>query len=256
MLDVLYFSDRQVQTRLFQLVEQSPGLMVVTVMRHPPGSAPIERREPFRSLEARFGEVVHFVVLADEGSPDGMWRDPMGNLSDRVYPHDKNAAYEAARGYLLLCDGHPLGSVPKGPEGGRHDAWIVQDALAEQDGRIPYPDPAQRPKGDGSSVGGGNGAGQRGRSDARRNAAANTPIDTPVDTPAVNRVAAKQDPYALLGISEEMTRGEAKKAYRAKLALYHPDKVAHLADEFRELAEGRTRALMEAWAEIEGFLAD
>jgi len=249
-LDVLYFSDRQIQTRLFQLVDQTPGLMVVTVMRHPPGSAPVERREPFRTLEARFGEVVHFVVLADEGSPDGMWRDPMGNLCDRVYPHDKNAAYEAARGYLLLCDGQALGSVPKGPEAGRHDVWVLQDALAEQDGRIPYPDPAHQPRGEGHAAAGG--ATNRVRPGTGRN----TPIDTPVETPAINTVAAKQDPYALLGISVDMTRGEAKKAYRAKLALYHPDKVAHLADEFRELAESRTRALMEAWAEIEGFLVD
>jgi DnaJ-domain-containing protein 1 len=250
-IDVLYFSDRQVQSRLFQLVEQTPGLMVVTVMRHPPGSAPVERREPFRTLEARFGEVVHFVVLADEGSPDGMWRDPMGNLCDRVYPHDKNAAYEASRGYLLLCDGHALGSVPKGPDGGRTDMWALQDALAEQDGRIPYPDPAQKPRAEASGVGGG--AANRARPGMGRN----TPVDTPVETPAIiNTVAAKQNPYALLGISEDMTRGEAKKAYRAKLSLYHPDKVAHLADEFRELAESRTRALMEAWAEIEGFLVD
>lgn len=251
MIDVLYFSDRQVQSRLFQLVEQTPGLMVVTVMRHPPGSAPVERREPFRTLEARFGEVVHFVVLADEGSPDGMWRDPMGNLCDRVYPHDKNAAYEASRGYLLLCDGHALGSVPKGPDGGRTDMWALQDALAEQDGRIPYPDPAQKPRAEASGVGGGS------ANRARPGMGRNTPVDTPVETPAIiNTVAAKQNPYALLGISEDMTRGEAKKAYRAKLSLYHPDKVAHLADEFRELAESRTRALMEAWAEIEGFLVD
>src|SRR5690606_39283271 len=224
---------------------ESPAHTAVTLTRPAPGSAPAQRREPFRRLEARFGEVVHCVVLADAGSPVRMWRDPMGNLCDRVYPHDKNAAYEAARGYLLLCDGQALGSVPKGPEAGRHDVWVLQDALAEQDGRIPYPDPAHQPRGEGHAAAGG--ATNRVRPGTGRN----TPIDTPVETPAINTVAAKQDPYALLGISVDMTRGEAKKAYRAKLALYHPDKVAHLADEFRDLADSRKLDIMNDLAEID-----
>lgn len=250
MLHVLYFSDRQVQARLFQLVDQTPGLMVVTVMRHPPGSAPIERREPFRTLEARFGEIVSFVILADEGSPESMWRDPMGNLCDRVYPNDRSGAYEAAQGYLVLCDGEAVSVVPKGADAGRNDVWAIQDALAEQDGRIPYPDPAQAPRAEAGGPAAGRPSGSRPPIDARR--------DTPVDPPAARGPAtpAAQDPYTLLGITPEMTRSEAKKAYRAKLSLYHPDKVAHLAEEFRELAEARTRLLMEAWAEIEAFLED
>ena len=44
---------------------------------------------------------------------------------------------------------------------------------------------------------------------------------------------------------------EAKKAYRALLVQYHPDKVAHLANEFKALAETRTRAIVEAWEAVQ-----
>jgi len=62
--------------------------------------------------------------------------------------------------------------------------------------------------------------------------------------------------FTLLGITRDTPRGEARKVFRAKLTLYHPDKVSHLADEFRELAEARTRALMEAWEKVGDSLPD
>ena len=44
----------------------------------------------------------------------------------------------------------------------------------------------------------------------------------------------KPDPFAVLGVSPTCTEDELKKAYRAMVILYHPDKVAHLAVEFRD----------------------
>jgi preprotein translocase subunit Sec63 len=43
------------------------------------------------------------------------------------------------------------------------------------------------------------------------------------------------------------TEDELRKAYKALIVQYHPDKVAHLAAEFRELAERRTRQINEAY---------
>lgn len=250
MLDVLYFSDRSVQARLFQKVDQTQGLVVISVVRHPPGSAPVERREPFRSLEAKLGELVTFIAVADEGHPDGMWRDPVGNLADRLFPNDRAASYAAAQGYVLIEDGRGLGSVKKRGDAGRADAWHIQEALAELDGRIPFPDPALRPRGDEPATSSGGGRPSRAAVDDRRD----TPV-TPMSEVRIERPAAV-DPFALLGITRDTPRGEARKTFRAKLTLYHPDKVSHLADEFRELAEARTRALMEAWEKIGDTLPD
>jgi hypothetical protein len=59
------------------------------------------------------------------------------------------------------------------------------------------------------------------------------------------------DPWALLGIPRGSSYEEAKKAYRALILQYHPDKVAHLAPEFRTLAEARTRDINEAFRVLE-----
>ena len=63
------------------------------------------------------------------------------------------------------------------------------------------------------------------------------------------------DPYAVLGLKRGVPLDEAKKAYRALILQYHPDKVASLAPEFKELAEKRTRELNEAFATIEKELS-
>ena len=60
-----------------------------------------------------------------------------------------------------------------------------------------------------------------------------------------------KDPWAVLGIEPGTPKDEARKAFRALIAQYHPDKVAHLAPEFHALAERRTRELLEAWEALE-----
>jgi DnaJ-domain-containing protein 1 len=63
------------------------------------------------------------------------------------------------------------------------------------------------------------------------------------------------DPFAILGITRTATPEEAKSAWRALVSKYHPDKVAHLATEFQELAEKRTREINGAYEAVERMLA-
>lgn len=58
----------------------------------------------------------------------------------------------------------------------------------------------------------------------------------------------------MLGLTPNAPRGEARKAFRTLISQYHPDKVSHLAPEFRELAERKTRELTAAWEAIESRL--
>ncbi len=58
------------------------------------------------------------------------------------------------------------------------------------------------------------------------------------------------DPYTVLGISRTASQEEIKKAYRKLVLQYHPDKVAHLGDEFKALAEERFKQIQQAYQEI------
>jgi len=62
----------------------------------------------------------------------------------------------------------------------------------------------------------------------------------------------KRDPQELahaqaLGLSGRVTLTEIQGKYKQLLAQYHPDKVSHLGPELREVADKRTREIMEAW---------
>jgi len=61
---------------------------------------------------------------------------------------------------------------------------------------------------------------------------------------------ASKDPYAVLNIPKDASPEEIKKAYRELANKYHPDKVHHLGDEFRELAEQRFKEIEEAYREL------
>ena len=58
------------------------------------------------------------------------------------------------------------------------------------------------------------------------------------------------DPYVVLGIERKATEEEIKKAYRKLVNKYHPDKVAHLGDEFKALAEVRFKEIQQAYRKI------
>ncbi|RYZ36802.1 MAG: J domain-containing protein, partial [Myxococcaceae bacterium] len=142
---VLYFSDKQVREKLFAFVDAAPGLLLVAGVRHGPAmTRPPQAREPFAALEDLFGDVLAQVLVADEGTTEGMWRDPLGDLGDRLYPEDKKSAYAASTGYLLLKGGQPLTVVRK--QGGpAADLWFLQEALSRLSPGIPPPDPDKRP---------------------------------------------------------------------------------------------------------------
>jgi preprotein translocase subunit Sec63 len=58
------------------------------------------------------------------------------------------------------------------------------------------------------------------------------------------------DPYQVLGISPNSNKKEIKSAYLNRLSEYHPDKVAHLGKDLRDLADQRTRAILEAYNKL------
>ena len=60
----------------------------------------------------------------------------------------------------------------------------------------------------------------------------------------------KRDPYDLLGVSKAASQDEIRRAYRKLIVKYHPDKVDHLGDEFRVLAERRFKEIQEAYQEL------
>jgi uncharacterized membrane protein YkvA (DUF1232 family) len=60
----------------------------------------------------------------------------------------------------------------------------------------------------------------------------------------------KKDPYKILGVNRNASIDEIKKAYRKLAGKYHPDKVDHLGDEFRVLAEEKFKEIQEAYQEL------
>lgn len=52
----------------------------------------------------------------------------------------------------------------------------------------------------------------------------------------------------ILGLSKSSSFDEIKKAYRNLIAKYHPDKVNHLGDEFKILAERKTKEINTAFS--------
>lgn len=255
MVHVLFFSDPRVRERLFKLVEGSRGLVLVVGVRHGPGMRPPEAREPFASLERAWGDVLTQVLVADEGTVDGMWRDPLGDLGDRLFPGSREEAYAAASGFVLLENGRPRAVVRRRGAAGE-ELWLVQEALSRLTPRVPPPDPAQRPGARRPAA-----ASRLGPEDATppRGTRRPPPRDEDVTPPHGTRLPPrepppppeKKDAWAVLGIAPGTSKDEARRAFRALIAQYHPDKVAHLAPEFHALAERRTREILEAWAEVE-----
>lgn len=51
----------------------------------------------------------------------------------------------------------------------------------------------------------------------------------------------------LLGLAQPVVPSEVHDAFRRTLARYHPDKVEHLGAEFKEIAERKTKEIVEAY---------
>ncbi len=56
--------------------------------------------------------------------------------------------------------------------------------------------------------------------------------------------------YKILEIEESAADAEIKKAYRRMAAKYHPDKVAHLGEDFQKTAEAKFKKVNEAYQQI------
>jgi DnaJ-domain-containing protein 1 len=59
-----------------------------------------------------------------------------------------------------------------------------------------------------------------------------------------------EDPYTVLNVPRNASPEEIKNAYRKLVNKYHPDKVFHLGDEFKELAEKRFKEIEEAYRKL------
>ena len=55
------------------------------------------------------------------------------------------------------------------------------------------------------------------------------------------------NPYAVLGVSRRASKDEIRSAYIDLIARYHPDKVAHLGNEFQAIAKEKTLAINRAY---------
>jgi len=58
------------------------------------------------------------------------------------------------------------------------------------------------------------------------------------------------DPYDVLGVDKNASQDQIKSAYKKLAGKYHPDKVSHLGEEFRDLAEQRFKEIQEAYQKL------
>jgi uncharacterized membrane protein YkvA (DUF1232 family) len=94
----------------------------------------------------------------------------------------------------------------------------------------------------------------------KRIAAARRPYDTsgdhqqqyeqPSGRQAQTDQTSPKDAYEILGVSRTASAEEIHAAYRKLANQYHPDKVAHLGQEFQELAEQRFKQIQMAYQEL------
>ena len=56
-----------------------------------------------------------------------------------------------------------------------------------------------------------------------------------------------KDPYQILEVSKNASPEEIKKAYKNALAQYHPDKVNHLGEDIKRVAQQKTQDIQWAY---------
>ncbi|MGE3541846.1 MAG: DUF1232 domain-containing protein [Candidatus Tectimicrobiota bacterium] len=64
------------------------------------------------------------------------------------------------------------------------------------------------------------------------------------------KVQKEQTAWEILQITPGATQGEIHTAYKTLLMKYHPDRVAHLGEEFQQLAHRRTVEIQQAYAQL------
>ncbi len=68
--------------------------------------------------------------------------------------------------------------------------------------------------------------------------------------PGFNKADTQKDPYTVLNIPRNASQEDIKKAYKQLANKYHPDKVLHLGDEFKKMAEERFKEIQQAYREL------
>ncbi len=256
MVELLYFADKEVKKKLFALAKAAKKLTLVAVVPPHRATKNAQRQEPFASIERRFGALVDQVLVVDEGTMEGMWRDPVTDLADSFFPSDPKEAYQAARGYLFVLKGRPQ-KVVKRQGDWDDDAWFLQEALADLlPGDVDPPDPKKKPgvkREKAVRVGAFKVAAPA--KDEREDLLGRETVDTEGGA-TVSGTTGRRDAFTVLGLEPDATLAEAKAAYKRLIVLYHPDKVAHLAPEFHRLAEQKTRELREAFEAVKAELEE
>src|SRR5689334_6764747 len=82
--------------------------------------------------------------------------------------------------------------------------------------------------------------------DRRKAAPAQAEPETTIDAPA----ATAGNWAIVLGVDPAATMDEISQAYRQRISEYHPDKVATLGVELRELAEKKAKEINRAYDEV------
>ncbi|MDJ0721924.1 MAG: DnaJ domain-containing protein [Desulfobacterales bacterium] len=67
------------------------------------------------------------------------------------------------------------------------------------------------------------------------------------DTPSAEPDARPDTPHEVLGVGPDASQQEIRRAYRRLAAQYHPDKVAHLGEEIRRLADAKFKTIQSAY---------
>ena len=67
------------------------------------------------------------------------------------------------------------------------------------------------------------------------------------ERPGTEGTATEEEYRKILGILPGDSPSVIRKKYKELLSKYHPDKVQHLGVEFQEMAEKKTKAIMEAY---------
>jgi DnaJ-domain-containing protein 1 len=220
-----YFSDRDVTAALAKAVETWPRILLVTQLQGDRKLA-LEERPPFPQIFASAGERVDLAAVIDEGLAEGMWRDPVGELCDRLFPVRSDAS-AAATGYILTSQGTALAHFKKALWDPLEDAEVITAYLTQI---FPSLEPFLRHRPEEAL---------RGDPDPSR-------VDTQ-ELPAFRLEPEPLDPYAILGVRRDADFAAIKQAYRKHMVSYHPDKVARLSDAVREEAESKARDLNVAF---------
>lgn len=74
------------------------------------------------------------------------------------------------------------------------------------------------------------------------------PAPRRVEAPRKRTVKPTKSAWAILGLPRGASRADVRRAYRERALAFHPDRVAHLAPEFRALAEKRMKEINAAYA--------